>query len=154
MLFRCYGLFSKTLDGLELVSNAYKIDETGVSLGYGIPLTETTRVNSKIVVSKKDLACTDSFKLDETEQCPTYGNVISETDVNLNISWSGSSLNQAYNPTEGSKNSLGFSVSLPMSDYRYYKLNVNHKKYQAINKNLTLKIRGNEIGRASCRERV
>ncbi len=138
-----YGVFSKTLDGLELVSNAYKIDESGVTLGYGIPLTETTRVNSKLRVSKRDLTCTDTFKLDEPEQCPTNGNEINETDVNLNLNWSGSTLNQAYNPTEGSKNSLDFSASLPMSDYRYYKLNVSHKKYQAINKNLTLKIRGN-----------
>ena len=138
-----YGIFSKTLDGLELVSNAYKIDETGISIGYGIPLTETTRVNSKLRISKKDLTCTDVFKLDEPEQCPTIGNEINQTDVNFNINWSGSSLNQAYNPTEGSKSSLDFSVSLPMSDYRFYKLNANHKKYQAINKNLTLKIRGN-----------
>ena len=138
-----YGVFSKTLDGLELVSNAYKIDEVGVTLGYGVPLTETTRVNSKLRVSKRDLTCTDTFKLDEPEQCPTNGNEINETDVNLNLNWSGSTLNQAYNPTEGSKNSLDFSVSLPMSDYRYYKLNASHKKYQAINKNLTLKIRGN-----------
>ncbi|RUM85991.1 MAG: outer membrane protein assembly factor BamA [Candidatus Thioglobus sp.] len=138
-----YGVFSKTLDGLELVSNAYKIDESGVTLGYGIPLTETTRVNSKLRVSKRDLTCTDTFKLDEPEQCPTIGNEINETDVNLNLNWSGSTLNQAYNPTEGSKNSLDFSVSLPMSDYRFYKLNASHKKYQAINKNLTLKIRGN-----------
>ena len=138
-----YGVFSKTLDGLELVSNAYEIDEAGVTLGYGVPLTETTRVNSKLRVSKRDLTCTDTFKLDEPEQCPTNGNEINETDVNLNLNWSGSTLNQAYNPTEGSKNSLDFSVSLPMSDYRYYKLNASHKKYQAINKNLTLKIRGN-----------
>ncbi|HIM54728.1 MAG TPA: outer membrane protein assembly factor BamA [Gammaproteobacteria bacterium] len=138
-----YGVFSKTLDGLELVSNAYKIDESGVSLGYGIPLTETTRVNSKLRVSKRDLTCTDTFKLDEPEQCPTTGNEINETDVNLNLNWSGSTLNQAHNPTEGSKNSLDFNASLPMSDYRYYKLNASHKKYQAINKNLTLKIRGN-----------
>ncbi|RUM78526.1 MAG: outer membrane protein assembly factor BamA, partial [Candidatus Thioglobus sp.] len=138
-----YGVFSKTLDGLELVSNAYKIDESGVTLGYGIPLTETTRVNSKLRVSKRDLTCTDTFKLDEPEQCPAIGNEINETDVNLNLNWSGSTLNQAYNPTEGSKNSLDFSVSLPMSDYRFYKLNASHKKYQAINKNLTLKIRGN-----------
>ena len=138
-----YGVFSKSLDGLELVSNGYEIDEAGVTLGYGIPLTETTRVNSKLRVSKRDLTCTDTFKLDEPEQCPTNGNEINETDVNLNLNWSGSTLNQAYNPTEGSKNSLDFSASLPMSDYRYYKLNASHKKYQAINKNLTLKIRGN-----------
>ncbi|RUM84264.1 MAG: outer membrane protein assembly factor BamA, partial [Candidatus Thioglobus sp.] len=138
-----YGVFSKTLDGLELVSNGYEIDEAGVTLGYGVPLTETTRVNSKLRVSKRDLTCTDTFKLDEPEQCPTIGNEINETDVNLNLNWSGSTLNQAYNPTEGSKNSLDFSVSLPMSDYRFYKLNASHKKYQAINKNLTLKIRGN-----------
>ena len=138
-----YGFFSKTLDGLELVSNAYQIDEVGVSLGYGVPLTESTRINSKIRVSNKDLTCTDSFKLDEPEQCPTIGNKTSKTDLNLNLNWSGSSLNQAHNPTEGSKNSLDFSVSLPMADYGYYKLNANHKNYRAINKNLTFKVRGN-----------
>jgi len=138
-----YGFFSKTLDGLELVSNAYQIDEVGVSLGYGVPLTESTRINSKIRASNKDLTCTDSFKLDEPEQCPTIGNKTSKTDLNLNLNWSGSSLNQAYNPTEGSKNSLDLSVSLPMADYGYYKLNANHKNYRAINKNLTFKVRGN-----------
>ena len=138
-----YGFFSKTLDGLELVSNAYQIDEVGVSLGYGVPLTKNTRINSKIRVSNKDLTCTDSFKLDEPEQCPTIGNKTSKTDLNLNLNWSGSSLDQAHNPTEGSKNSLDFSVSLPMADYGYYKLNANHKNYRAINKNLTFKVRGN-----------
>jgi len=138
-----YGFFSKSLDGLELVSNAYQIDEVGVSLGYGVPLTKNTRINSKIRVSNKDLTCTDSFKLDEPEQCPTIGNKTSKTDLNLNLNWSGSSLDQAHNPTEGSKNSLDFSVSLPMADYGYYKLNANHKNYRAINKNLTFKVRGN-----------
>ena len=140
-----YGIFSKSLDGEELVDNSYKIDEAGISFGYGVPLTKDTRINSNIKYSNKDIACTPSVTFtnqDEPEQCEAYASK-TQTEIKANINWSGSTLNHAFNPTEGSKNKLNLSVALPIGDFKYYKLNISHQNYKDIGKDLTLKIRGN-----------
>lgn len=140
-----YGIFSKSLDGEELVDNSYKIDETGISFGYGIPLTKDTRINSAIKYSNKDIVCTPDViftNQDESEQCEAYASK-TQTEIKANINWSGSTLNHAFNPTEGSKNKLNLSVALPIGDFKYYKLNISHQNYKDIGKDLTFKIRGN-----------
>jgi Outer membrane protein/protective antigen OMA87 len=56
-----YGLFTKSIDGASLDISSYKIDENGGSIGYGIPITEKTRINAGLSMSSRDITCGTTF---------------------------------------------------------------------------------------------
>jgi outer membrane protein insertion porin family len=134
-----YGAFTKSVDGGELDVMAYKIDQSGLSLGYGIPLTENTRINADIRASSRDITCGIDLKNTyEINQCKNGD----KTEVKANIRWSNNTLDNFNYPTEGQKNSLSFDLTLPIADFRYYKLDASHKSYRPIGNDLTWKING------------
>jgi outer membrane protein insertion porin family len=45
-------------------------------------------------------------------------------------------------PTDGKSNALSVDIALPIEDYRYVSVNVNHASYQPLSDNLTLKLTG------------
>ena len=132
-----YGVFSKSLDASELDVASYKIDEKGFSLGYGIPLTEDTRIGGDIRVSSRDITCgTDMLSSYEPVQCTSND----KTEVKTNLNWSSNTLDNFNYPTEGSKNSLSFDLALPIADFQYYKLDASHKSYYPLGNDLTWKV--------------
>jgi outer membrane protein insertion porin family len=135
-----YGLFTKSVDGSSLDVSSYKIDEVGFSLGYGIPLTEDTRISADIRVSSRDIACGAVFAdvSHEEKQCASGD----KTEVKTNLHWSNNTLNNFNYPTEGQKNKLSLDLTLPIADFRYYKLDASHKSYRPIGNDLTWKIKG------------
>jgi outer membrane protein insertion porin family len=141
-----YGVFSKAIDGSSLDVSSYKIDENGFSLGYGIPLTEDTRISADIRASSRDITCGDQFGGTgefvgsgyETAQCASGD----KTEVKTNVRWSNNTLNNFNYPTEGSKNSLSFDLALPIADFRYYKLDASHKSYRPIGNDIIWKVNG------------
>ncbi|SMN00782.1 Outer membrane protein assembly factor YaeT precursor [uncultured Candidatus Thioglobus sp.] len=56
-----YGVFSKQTDGEELSQSSYNIDEQGVKIGYGVPITKDTRLNINLSASIKDLECGSEY---------------------------------------------------------------------------------------------
>lgn len=130
-----YGIFTKSLDGTELDVSSYKIDENGFSLGYGIPITENTRISADIRASSRDITCGSTFASAGYEPIQCASN--DKTEVKTNINWSNNTLNNFNFPTEGSKNSLSLDVTLPIADFRYYKLDASHKSYHPIGNDLT-----------------
>lgn len=56
-----YGVFSKSVDGGELDVSDYEIDETGFNAGYGLPITENTRVGVDLRASSRDITCGHRF---------------------------------------------------------------------------------------------
>ncbi|MBE8189284.1 MAG: outer membrane protein assembly factor BamA [Candidatus Thioglobus sp.] len=134
-----YGVFSKSIDGVELASNSYQIDETGASIGYGIPVSKDTRINTGVSLSTRDITCGGDFENNnEFEQC-TSGN---KTEVKLSAGWSNNTLNNFRFPTDGQKNSLNAEVTLPIADFKYYKVNATHKSYHPLSKQLTFTAKG------------
>ena len=133
-----YGVFTKSLDGTELDVSSYKIDENGFSLGYGIPITENTRISADIRASSRDITCGSIFASSGYE--PTQCASDDKTEVKTNVNWSNNTLDNFNYPTEGSKNSLSLDVTLPIADFRYYKLDASHKSYYPLGNDLTWKI--------------
>ena len=134
-----YGIFTKSIDGASLDVSSYKIDETGFSLGYGIPLTEDTRISADIRISSRDIACGATFASTyEVTQCASGD----QTEVKTSVRWSNNTLDNFNYPTEGQKNSLSLDLTLPIADFRYYKLDASHKSYLPIGNDLTWKIKG------------
>ena len=135
-----YGIFTKSIDGAELDVSSYKIDEAGFSLGYGIPLTEDTRIGADIRFSDRDITCGDTMKSTyEPIQCTSND----KTEVKTNLNWSNNTLDSFNYPTEGQKNSLSFDLALPIADFRYYKLDASHKSYYPMGNDLTFTLKGN-----------
>ena len=135
------GAFRSEIDNDEVATNSYEIDSTGVNFGYGLPLSDNTRINAGLEYSKNDIKCSDLFAGSsyESTQCASKSN----DEFKANISWSENTLNNYMYPTEGVNNSITAGISLPLGDYRYFNLQADHSSYQPINSSTTLKLTGN-----------
>ena len=141
-----YGAFLSEIDDDSIMENSYEITSKGLNIGYGIPMTENTRLNSNIEFSKNEIKCGSSFSSInyEMDQCLINNN----DEVNLQLNWNESTLNDYMYPTDGRSNKLDFSIALPVADYKYYKFNASHSSYSPISDTLTLKLTG-DLGIAS-----
>ena len=141
-----YGAFFSQLTDDDIMKDSYEISTKGLSFGYGVPLTENTRINTRLEYSKNDITCGSNFSTSSYEltQCATS----KRDEFKLRVDWNESTLNDYMYPTDGSKNIVALDVALPLGDYRYFKLNANHSSYSPITKDLTLKITG-DLGLAS-----
>jgi outer membrane protein insertion porin family len=134
------GAFKSEINDDDVAENSYEIDSTGFSLGYGVPLSDNTRINGNIEFSQKDIKCSSLFSGAgyEASQCAKSSN----DEVKASVSWNKNTLNDYLYPTEGVNNSISSSVSLPLGDYKYFNLAANHSSYAPINDSTTLKITG------------
>ena len=136
-----FGAFKSEINDDDVTENSYEIDSKGLTLGYGIPLTKDTRINTQLEYSKNKIKCGTLFSGSgyESSQCATTN----KDEFKLNVNWNESTLNDYLYPTEGRANDLAVGISLPLGDYRYYNLSANHSSYTPINENVTLKLTGN-----------
>ena len=136
-----YGAFYSKQSDDDVMSDSYTVNSKGLNLGYGVPLTENTRLNAKLEYTNNDLVCSSGFAASgyEPTQCANNSN----DEVVFGLSWNESTLNHYMYPTDGKSNALSFDVALPLSDYRYFKASANHASYQPLSGNLTLKLTGN-----------
>ncbi len=133
-----YGVFFKKLDASELELDAYKIDENGFSLGYGIPITKETRISADLRASKRDITCGTTFSSNEPAQCDGKD----KTELKIGLNWSSNTLDDFNFPTKGQKNNINFSLALPIADFRYYKIDASHKNYYPLKNDLTFSLKG------------
>ena len=138
-----YGAFYSKQSDDDVMSNSYTVNSKGLTLGYGVPLTEDTRLNAKLEYTKNDLVCSSGFAATgyEPTQCANNNN----DEVIFGLSWSENTLNDYMYPTDGKSNALSVDIALPIEDYRYVSVNANHASYQPLSENLTLKLTG-ELG--------
>jgi outer membrane protein insertion porin family len=136
-----FGAFRSVINDDDVAENSYEIDSTGASLGYGIPLSDNTRINTDFEYSQNKIKCSSLFSGSdyESSQCATKDN----DEFKLNINWSKNTLNDYLYPTEGVNNALSAGIALPLADYRYFDLNANHTSYRPVSDKTTLKLTGN-----------
>ena len=135
-----FGGYISEINDDDVMQDSYEINTKGLSFGYGIPLSEDTRINSNIEYSKNKIKCGASFSVVgyELTQCSQPNN----DTVSINSSWSENTLNDYLYPTEGKSNSASINIATPIGDYRFISLNANHSSYQPFNNNVTLKLTG------------
>ena len=133
-----YGAFISEIDDDDVMVDSYQISTKGLSLGYGVPFTENTRINSKLEYAKHNITCGSAFSASgyEPNQCATPDN----DEVKLSFNWSETTLDDYMYPTNGSSNSLGVNFATPLGDYRYFNINANHVSYKPLSNDLTLKL--------------
>ena len=136
-----FGAFKSEINDDEVASNSYEIDTLGFSLGYGIPLTNDTRVNTEFEYSENKVKCSSLFSGSgyESSQCATSDN----DELKFKVDWTKNTLNDYLYPTDGIHNSLSAGISLPPGDYRYFNINADHKSYKPISETVTLKLTSN-----------
>jgi len=136
-----FGAFKSEIKDNDVAKDSYEIDSTGLTLGYGIPLSGDTRLNTGLEYSKNDIKCSTLFSGAgyESSQCASS----SSDEFKANLSWNQNTLNSFLYPTEGVNNSIAAGISLPLGDYRYFNINANHISYKpVINSTTTLKLTG------------
>jgi len=132
------GAFKSEINDDDIMQDSYEINMKGLNFGYGIPLSESTRLNSNIQYTKNNISCGTSFSATgyEPTQCATS----SADEVKLSLNWSESTLNDYMYPTEGKSNALAIGLATPLGDYRYFDINANHISYKPLSNDLTLKL--------------
>ena len=124
-----YGLFNKQLDAANLDTSSYILDESGLNLGYGVPTSINSKLFGEIGISNIDLTCGAQLaNVEEVTQCASNKDI----DAVISLNHTSDSLNDYFFPTDGSKTSIDFSVSLPIADYKYYKFESSIKDYTPI----------------------
>ena len=132
------GAFKREINDDDVAKNSYEINTQGLSLGYGVPLSDSTRVNSSIEYSNNEIKCSSLFAGSgyESSQC----NLNKNDELKTNINWSNNTLNNYLYPTDGIKNSINIGLSLPPSDYKYYSISGSHLSYRPITDITSLKL--------------
>jgi outer membrane protein insertion porin family len=135
------GAFRSEINDDDVAENSYEINSTGASVGYGIPLSDNTRINAELEYSQNEIKCSLLFSGAgyETSQCATKDN----DEFKLKINWNKNTLNDYLYPTDGVNNALSLGVALPLGDYRYFDLNADHRSYRPVSDTTTLKLTGN-----------
>ncbi|MDC0492265.1 outer membrane protein assembly factor BamA [Candidatus Pseudothioglobus singularis] len=135
-----YGFFLSELDDNDVMKDSYTISSKGINFGYGIPLTEITKINTKLEYTNNEIKCGSSFSAVnyENTQCAKTNN----DEIKLSLNWNENTLNDYLYPTKGRNNAIGLDLALPIADYRYYSINASHKSYTPVADDLTLKITG------------
>ena len=135
------GAFKSEINNDDIATNSYEINSTGLTFGYGVPLSDDTRINTNFEFSQNEVICSSLFSGSgyESAQCATKNN----DEFKANVSWSQNTLNDFLYPTNGVNNSLSAGISLPLGDYRYFDLNADHKSYKPVSDTITLKLTGN-----------
>ncbi len=134
------GAFTSEINDDDVTKNSYEVNSTGFNLGYGIPLSNNTRVNSSLEFSQNEIKCSSLLAGSgyESSQCASSKN----DEFKASINWSKNTLNNFLYPTNGIKNSVNAGLTLPGSDYKYFNLSASHLGYRPISDTTTLKLTG------------
>ena len=55
------GAFRSEINDDDVAKNSYEINSTGASFGYGVPLSNNTRVNTEFEYSTNEIKCSSLF---------------------------------------------------------------------------------------------
>ena len=132
-----YGFFNKTLDASNIDASSYTLDESGLILGYGLPVSGVSEVFLETRISSIDLFCGDDLKnTHEISDCASKDKL----DIPISFTYSSNSLNDSFFPTDGKLSTITSVITTPLSDFKYIKFESNFKKYTPIFSDKTLKI--------------
>lgn len=134
---RTFDVFYRSTDPNKAnITTGYTTDSYGAGIGFGVPLSEfntfhynlsieSTRINTTSNTSQSILDfCVDNATL---ENCRF-------TALKTDLNWSFDSRDRALFPTDGTINTIGSEIALPVGDdsASFYKLYFRTKSYQPI----------------------
>ena len=118
-------------------------DQFGVSMNYGIPLTESARIGAGLQIQRTEVQTISTTSQEIID-------FINENDdeylnLNLNANFIRDTRNRSLFPDQGSRQTLRFEVSVPGSDLEFYKFSYENRFYFSLSETFTLSL-GSEFG--------
>ncbi|TVO77659.1 outer membrane protein assembly factor BamA [Sedimenticola selenatireducens] len=133
---RGFNVSYQKTDFDEVDTAKYLTDTGTVGVNFGVPITETDRVNFTF-----DLISTN-FKPADTpsDVVSAFKNENGDSffDFKIGTSWNRDSRDSSLMPTKGGMQSLSASATLPGSDLEYYKIAYRQKRYFPLSNSFTL----------------
>ncbi|TDY00121.1 Beta-barrel assembly machine subunit BamA [Thiohalophilus thiocyanatoxydans] len=133
---RGFNLFWREVDAEAADLTSFTTNTKGISMNYGIPLSEITRASVSFGVESTEIVPGSNVAQDILDFIDQNGSVYDDYEVSLG--WRRDSRNRAILADSGSVASLSLSSTTPGSDLEYYKLNGRFQKYFGLTDNITL----------------
>ena len=132
-------LSQQEVNSADVNTAEYILDTTTAEVTYRIPIAETNSLNLGVALERLDLAST-------SETPPEFLPIIEANpeadDVVLTLGVSRDTRNDFFFPTQGGVAALSTEITVPGSDFEYYKVNLNGSYYLPIGESLTYKVGG------------
>jgi len=134
-----FSILAREIDAEAANIANYTTNTKAISLGYGIPLTELTRLNFGLAVEQTEIitGVTTSTQIQDfianaNDGDPKYNM------YKLQGFWRYDGRNRAIFATDGSMATLGYEITTPGSDLEFYKLNAQYQTYFPFGEDYTL----------------
>ncbi len=125
----------------DAVDTAKYLTDTGlVGVNFGIPITDTDRINFSFDLVSTDYKVSSTASTEIAQFETDNGN--SFLDYKLGSNWTRDSRDSSMLPTKGGLQRFSASATLPGSDLSFYKIAYKHKRYFPLSKMLTLALSG------------
>ena len=140
---RSINAFYSQTDFDESSSSSYQIDQSGVSIGFGYPITVDQRIGFTGGLRQTSLKLGASIDVQQiTDFATQVQNADSFMEYETSAFWQRSTLNRGRFPTDGSYQRVDLGLSLPMSDLTYYTFGVQAEKYFNTGPEAAFRVRG------------
>lgn len=138
---RGFNVYWREVDAEEADLSRYTANTKGISIGYGVPLSETTRSYFSLGYENTELVTGTNVAQEILDFINKNGNVYGNYEASA--SWSRDTRNKRLLADEGSLTSLSLKTSVPGSDLEYYKFDVRYLKYLPLTKRTTVSVQLN-----------
>ncbi len=164
---RSLNVFYRSMDSLFLRSSPFVMNAYGMSVGFGIPVSEFNRFNVGLSLRDTEIIATlaSANELRNWVQVPSHGNNFTQDDplfpgvpfawgtefrtLELTGGFVTDTRNRAIFADRGSMREYSFEVTIPPSEISYVVAAFTNQSYFPISENLTLSVRaGVRAGRA------
>ena len=140
---RGFNVFARRLDFDERNIARYATDSAGMGVNFGLPITETQRINFGVLVDWTDIT-EGAFAAQEISDF-IASNGEESVNFKFNLSWQSSTLNRGLFPDRGASQALALEVAAPGSDLQFFKVTYAAERYFPITRTWTLRLR-TELG--------
>jgi outer membrane protein insertion porin family len=126
----------RSTDFTELTTSQYLTDVLIGGVNFGVPVTETDRINFTFDINNTQVKLGSGASLELKQFLDTYGDEYLNFD--FGVSWARDSRDRAIFPTTGALQRLYAEATLPGSDLTYWKVGYSHRRYFPLTKSFTL----------------
>ena len=126
----------RSTDFTELTTSQYLTDVLIGGVNFGVPITETDRINFTFDINNTQLKLGSGASTELRDFIDTYGDEY--LDFDFGVSWARDSRDRAIFPTTGALQRLYAETALPGSDLTYWKVGYSHRRYFPLTKTFTL----------------
>ncbi len=142
-LSRGFRIFIRDIDTTDLDIGEYQTDSRGGGIFFGIPISETRKVNLGLDVERTEIKTTVASAQVAQDFVAVNG---PENDVlKMTLGWSQDSLDRFLFPRKGAIQRFSGEISVPDSDLEYYRLTYEAARYWPVSRRTSFRAKG-ELG--------